>query len=617
MAETKKKRKNIGAWVIMGLLFFGLIGFSTGSFGGGGQVIGTVGQKQITAQSYFTALQGTIRNFQAQTGQTVSFPEAQEIGLQQQALAQLVNQRALDNEAAELGLSVGDTQVSEEVQRSGAFVGLNGRFDRALYSESLRRNGMTEASYENQVREDLSRQLLQISVATGIETPPTFINTVLEFLAEERSFTWALLDETLLDTPLPTPTEAELQAEYEANPDAYTLPEIKVITYAWLTPDMILDTVEVDEQALRDLYASRLSEYDRPERRLVERLVFGSQDQAQAARARIDGGATFEEEVEARGLALSDIDLGDVVPADLGSAAEAVFGTEGLDIVGPVNTSLGPALFRVNAILPEQTVPFEVARDELQDELALDRAARVIADQIEFMENELAGGATIEDLVATTDMELGTIDWFPGESDGAGAYAAFQEAAATVTLSDFPEIAELDDGGIFALRLDTQRPPELQPLADVRDEVIAAWEASATVAALQDTADALVDELTAGMGFDELTLANSIETGVTRGSFILGTPPEFLDTVFAMSEGETRSVPGIPQSGTLIIVRLDEVTPADPEDPAVAQILAALQGQIAQSYAQDLYATYSNAIVASTPIRLDQGQINGIHAQMQ
>ncbi|MEM8592839.1 MAG: SurA N-terminal domain-containing protein [Pseudomonadota bacterium] len=80
MAESGgKKKRGLGAWILMGLLFFGLIGFSAGSFGGGGQTIGTVGEKRISAQAYFDALQNTIRGFERQTGQSLSFPQAEAI----------------------------------------------------------------------------------------------------------------------------------------------------------------------------------------------------------------------------------------------------------------------------------------------------------------------------------------------------------------------------------------------------------------------------------------------------------------------------------------------------------------------------------------------------------
>ena len=67
---------------------------------------------------------------------------------------------------------------------------------------------------------------------------------------------------------------------------------------------MLIDTVEVDEDALQAAYEQRKAEYVIPERRLVERLVYPTRPKAAAAKARLDAGeATFDELVAERGLA--------------------------------------------------------------------------------------------------------------------------------------------------------------------------------------------------------------------------------------------------------------------------------------------------------------------------
>ena len=55
-----------------------------------------------------------------------------------------------------------------------------------------------------------------------------------------------------------------------------------------LTPEMLEDSVTLDEAALRDLYQQRIDEFRQPERRMVERLVFGDEASAQAAPDRLD-----------------------------------------------------------------------------------------------------------------------------------------------------------------------------------------------------------------------------------------------------------------------------------------------------------------------------------------
>ncbi len=79
-------------------------------------------------------------------------------------------------------------------------------------------------------------------------------------------------------------------------------------------PTMLLDTIEIDEEALRDAYDERVDEYEQPERRLVERLVFPDEAAAEAGRSRARGGRNGPSRrwSPIAGSTLADIDLGDV-----------------------------------------------------------------------------------------------------------------------------------------------------------------------------------------------------------------------------------------------------------------------------------------------------------------
>ena len=95
---------------------------------------------------------------------------------------------------------------------------------------------------------------------------------------------------------------------------------------------MMAGKVEVDEATLRALYDERVDQYVQPERRLVERLVFGTEDEAAGGGGRASTRARRPSTtlVEERGLTLEDVDLGDVARDDLGAARrDAVFALDG------------------------------------------------------------------------------------------------------------------------------------------------------------------------------------------------------------------------------------------------------------------------------------------------
>jgi peptidyl-prolyl cis-trans isomerase D len=383
---------------------------------------------------------------------------------------------------------------------------------------------------------------------------------------------------------------------------------------------MILDQVTVDEDALRAEYEARSAEYNTPARRLVERLVFANDAAAETGLATLNAGETdFETLVADRGLTLADVDLGDISQADLGPAGEAVFAAEVGSVVGPFPTSLGPAIFRVNGVLDAQNIPFEDVRDDLAAELAPDRARRVIEAQASGIDDMLAGGATLEELAADTDMEMQTIDWSPEVDAGIAAYPAFRNAASDLAADDYPTLIELDDGGIFAMRLDEELPPRLLPLDEMRDVAVTGWQAEEVSRLLRARAEAIVaDYATTGdLAAQGLTVTE--ERNITRDQFIPGTAPGFLSRVFQMEPGDLTVIDG-PDEGagpTVLIVRLDEILPADETDPGVIALRERLSESGRAGLAQDLFQAYVGQLQTQAGVQLDQAAINAVNTNFQ
>ena len=614
MAMGKGKLSKTFIWILMGLLIVGLAGFGATSLSGSARSVATVGEKEVSTDAYLRSLRTEINAFAAQAGRAVPMSEAQMLGIDRQVLAQLVTARGLDNEAARIGMSVGDEVVADQLLQIPSFQSADGSFNREAYSFALRNQGLSESEFEEQLRDDTSRTILQSALIAGNTLPDTYIDTLLSYTGETRDFTWARLTGSNLQTGLPEPSDADLQAYYDDNVANYTLPELRDITYAWITPEMIVDTVEVDEDSLRASYDERFDEFNLPERRLVERLVFSTEDAASEALNRLGDDFTFEDLVAERGLALSDIDLGDVTRDTLEGAAEGVFSSETGDVVGPLPSSLGPALFRINAVLDAQSTSFDDARPDLRGELALDRARRVIETLAQTIDDELAAGATLEEVADTTEAQLGQIEWFPGADGEIAAYDAFREAANALNEGDFPEVLQLGDGGVFAMRLNRIQPPAPQPIEDVIDQVRQGWDTREQTAQLMAQAEELAASLATGSSFQDLNLLPQSENGLGRNAQIADLPVGLLTAVFEMSVGDTRAVAGI---GEVIVLKLDAITPVDRSDGDIEMLAQALRNQASNSIAEDLFRAFATDVQQRAGVEINQPAINAVHAFIQ
>lgn len=611
--RPQKKGATLISWIMLAMILVGLGGFGITNFGGGVTNVASVGGTDISVNDYGRALKQELQALSSQTGQNVTMQQARSMGIDRQVLQRLILTAAMDDEDARLGVSVGNAKLRANITTMKAFQGPDGKFSRDAYRFVLKQNGLSEGEFENKIRDEMARGILQDAVVNGFGVPQSYVDTIIAYAGARRGFDILKLTADDLTSPIPTATDAQLQAFYKAHPKNYTSLPAKRITYAELLPDQVAKTIKISDAELKKYYDAHKADYVKPERRLVERLVYPDEATAKAAKAKLDAGTTFEALVKARGLDLTNVDMGDVTADDLSKpAAAAVFAAKKGAVVGPVQSALGPALFRVNNVLPAQTTSFDEAKSDIQDELAATQARSKISGQIEKFNDMLAGGATLEDMAKETDMSLGTIDFTAKSKDGIAGYENFRTAAQKVTTDDYPEIIQLDDGGIVALRLDKNVAPAVEPFAKVKDQVAEDWTTDQTDKALQAKADAIVKEAAANGG--DLSKAGPLvsQDPIERTGYIDGAPKGLMSGVFDMKKGEVKAFAGKEE---IWIVKLTQILPPDETDPDVKKARAQLADRGQQGIANDAFLLFAQSIQARQGIQVNQSALNAVNSQ--
>jgi len=614
--SPRRKRRGAGvmAWVLMAMLVAGLGGFGVQNFGGGTASVGQVGAIEISANDYAREVQAQIKAMSRQFGTQISMTDARALGLDRQALSGLVNRAALDDAAQRIGLSAGDGAVAAELAKIKAFQGVDGSFDRVAYGQTLKQNGTNEAAFETGLRRDVARSLLTGAITGGITTPAALSDTILSWAGEKRGFSLLILDEAALDSPLAAPTEAEVKAYYDAHLADYTRPEAKRIQYAALLPETLAAQMDVPEDQVKAAYDARISEFVIAEKRLVERLVYPDDAAAAAARARLDQGTSFDDLVAERGLTLDDVDMGDVSKADLGEAGDAVFALAAPGVVGPLPSALGPALYRMNAVLAAQETPYETARPDLLKKLQTEAAAKAISEKVELIDDALAGGATLEDLAKEFGMTLATTDYAAtaDDNDPIASFAAFRDAAGKLAEGDFPEAVSLEDGGIVSMQMLETLPPTPVALEKITEKVSEAAHADALTRALSAKASALKTAADAGAALETLGSLTAVEP-TARQENVAVAPPAVLEAAFQMQPGELRVVD---QPGFVALLRLDSIAPADPASEDGKAMAEAISASAKRAFADDLVMAFTAALVQESGISLNQPVIDAVNSQL-
>ncbi len=611
--KARRRQSQFFGSILVVVLIAGLSGFGLQGFGSGVRTIGSVGDQDMTANDYARSLREELNKMSQQFGMQLTLSQAAPFGVADRALQTLISRTAMDGEIARVGLSVSDGVVADRLANIESFQGVSGTFDALNYRDTLSRNNITEAEFEASLRNEAARQILSAAIGGGFEAPAPLSGKLYEWVAEKRGFSLLSLTESALPTPLPAATEAELAAHYAANIDDYTRGEAKRITYVALLPDALAPTMPVDEAAVRAIYDDRIAEFVIPEKRLAERLIYPDQAAAEAAIADLAAGKSFDDLVAARNLALEDVDLGDVARTDLGAAADAVFAlTEPGAVSGIISTDLGPAIFRVNAVIEAQETSFETVKSGLALEMQAEAARRTISERTEALEDLLAGGATLTELAAEPGMVMATTDYVAGADDNAeiAGYSAVRSAADALAPGDFAEWTGLDDGGIIAMQLDEIIPPAPIPLAEVLIPVTEDWREEALAKALAALAETHKAAIEAGVAIGTLGIVTTAPSA-GRETELEDAPADTIAAVFAMKPGEVRTL----ADGTNVaVLQLDRILAAPQTGAEAEAIRAAIAGSLAQSLSQDAQALFTQSLITPGGLQLDQATVDAVRA---
>ena len=124
----------------------------------------------------------------------------------------------------------------------------------------------------------------------------------------------------------------------------------------------------------------------------------------------------------------------------------------------------------------------------------------------------------------------------------------------------------------------------------------------------------MATEIGATTGFETVALIAANEDGLTRRSFVDGTPPGFIQRVFELEVGEVTTI----DAGTFaVIVRLDSMSVPSADDEAIAADINVLADTAAAGIAQDIFEIYNGEIQRETDVNINPQAVTAVHAYFQ
>lgn len=139
----------------------------------------------------------------------------------------------------------------------------------------------------------------------------------------------------------------------------------------------------------------------------LSRILYASEAEALAARAKLDAGKTFDDLLKEKNLTPKDASLGTVARGALidKSVADAAFSLKAGEVSAPVKAQFGTVLVRVSKIIKSTVKPYSEVAAELKREIALQHAQKDITRIHDAIEDQRTSGKTLTEAAQSVGIE--------------------------------------------------------------------------------------------------------------------------------------------------------------------------------------------------------------------
>lgn len=517
--------------------------------------------------------------------------EQQRQQVRRQILDGLIYEQLLESYLNDAGYRIGDEQVIDSIRNIPEFQGEDGRFDRAAYREALASQGISEADFERGQRRGLRRQQLQLAIgATALETPAEY-RRYINLALEERLVTTASFSPDSLDEEIEI-AEEDIVSYYDANPVLFELPESADVEYIMISRADVAGDIDVSEAELETYYKENEYRYLQDEQREASHILitFGDDEAAAEAEAnellgRVRAGESFadlaREYSDDAGTAANGGAFGALTrtqfPGELGSA---IFALEEGEVDGPIRTSFGFHIVKLDRVLPQGSLPLVQVRAELISEIRDERATAAFLDLENRLGNALFDSPDLAAAAAVVGAEVMTASGITRE--GGEPFGNNQVAIdaifdpAVLNEGQISNLVELDADSVAVFRVTDYNEASRQPLDEVREQIRGILRANEAERILRERAESLLAEVESGAEFRGAAEA----AGATVSEPLLwsrqdpNADPAVLYNVFAAGRpNQTNPIRDVVRNsmGGFTVYSLDAVIPGRPESIPLAQ----------------------------------------------
>jgi peptidyl-prolyl cis-trans isomerase D len=400
--------------VILAFIILYIPAFQGDEEQGLGLTVAQVADSKITLGEYQRSYLRQRQMYQSLYQGRMNDEMLRRLGIEEQVLQGLVDDRILVLEAERLGIRVDDETLKQRVatvpefQQDGRFVG------GAEIRKRLELQGRTVRDFEEAFRNSILRERLVALVTDSVHVTPAEAEKEFRRRNEQVKAEYVVVT---ADNAGIAATDDEVKARFESGKDAYKLPERRVLSYAMVDASALSSRVTVTDRDLLAYYEAHRDELQQPEEVCAAHVLVKVKATPDAKDGHPDADA-----LRIAQSALDEIRLGadfaavaTRVSEDAGSAAQggdlgcfprgrmvpefdnAAFALDAGQVSDPVRTNFGYHVIKAVSRKDESVPAFAQVKEPIRQNATAERVQALVQEKADAMAAALGAGRSLEE----------------------------------------------------------------------------------------------------------------------------------------------------------------------------------------------------------------------------
>ena len=475
-------RKNatgpLGIALIILLVFaFSIWGVGDIFRGYNANILAKIGNRELNAQNYLFNFNREVNRISNQLERMVTTEEAINSGLHYQILDRSLVELSANAASDEIGLIASDDAIKKRILSTNAFKNAFNQFDRNIFEQIIRQNGLTEDSFLVLERDSHVLSQLSKSVFKDINPPSALNDLLFRYQFERRNVDYIIIspDEISQENEV---DKNEIEIFYNENINLYKTEETRDFSVISLNVSTLSKLENVSDEEINIFYEDNKYNYYEPEKRSYYLIPYFSNEDAIKALENYSSNGDIDKILIDRNLNINDVDQG-LITFDNGiseSVSETAFNASLNQLSGPTESPFGPSLIYVNEIISEKEIKIEEIKDQITIDIQKDKAKDKVYSLYGEIEDLRAEGKTLEEIAEEKSLSIESfknINDFGQRIDGSIIKnPSLEELINLIFLNDVDEDLEPyedNEGNLNFFRIDNINYSQQIPLDEVRE----------------------------------------------------------------------------------------------------------------------------------------------------